>query len=383
MRKRIAWWGAVSCALALTSTGAFAQAGAGVGAKEHGSIRKMDFGKTPDGTPVDVFVLSNGRVTAKVMTYGAILTELDVPDRDGQVTDVVLGFDTLAGYLAGHPYFGATVGRFANRIGKGAFSLDGKDYKLAVNNGPNSLHGGLKGFDKVVWKAEDVSSESGPAVTLSYLSKDGEEGYPGNLAVHVTYSILKGDSLQIDYRATTDKATPLNLTNHSYFNLAGPASGSILGHEMLIAADTYTPVDDTFIPTGRIDPVAGTPLDFTTPTTIGARIGEIQGEPGGYDHNYVLKGDGKAPVLAARAHEPRSGRVMEVWTTEPGVQFYTGNFLDGTNKGKGGVVYRKQGAFCLETQHFPDSVHHPNFPTTILKPGETYTQTTIYKFSAQ
>jgi aldose 1-epimerase len=346
------------------------------------SLKRMDFGKTPDGTPIDLYVLTNGNVTAKVMTYGAILTELIVPDRHGKPGDVVLGFDNLAGYLAGHPYFGATTGRVANRIAKGQFTLDGKDYKLAVNNAPNSLHGGLKAFDKVVWKAQDVSGQAGPAVRFSYLSPDGEEGFPGNLSVSVTYTVTADQAIKIDYSATTDKATPVNLTNHSYFNLAGPASGNILGHELMLAADQYTPGDDTMIPTGDIKPVKGTPLDFTTSTKIGAHIAEIPGEPGGYDHNYVLRG-GKAPALAARVSEPASGRLMEMFTTEPGVQFYTANFLDGSLKGKDGVVYKKNQAFCLEAQHFPDSVHHANFPTTILRPGETYTQTTIYKFSTK
>ena len=348
-----------------------------------GRVDRMDFGKTPDGTPVDLYVLTNGRITAKVMSYGAILTELDVPDRSGKSADVVLGFDNLEGYLGGHPYFGATVGRVANRVGGAKFRLDGKDYTLAVNNGPNSLHGGIKGFDKVVWKAEDVSGAAGPAVKFTYLSKDGEEGYPGNLSVAVTYTVTADDALRIDYRATTDKATPVNLTNHSYFNLAGPASGAILGHELMIAAEKYTPGDETMIPTGAIAPVKGTPLDFTKSTLIGARIDQIPGDPGGYDHNFVLDPGANLANPAARVYEPSSGRVMEVFTTEPGVQLYTGNFLDGSLKGKGGVIYKKRQALCLETQHYPDSVHHPEFPTTILKPGATYTQTTIYKFSTK
>ncbi|HKI17812.1 MAG TPA: aldose epimerase family protein [Isosphaeraceae bacterium] len=342
----------------------------------------MDFGKTPDGTPVDMYVLSNGRITVKVITYGAIITEIDVPDRHGKLGDVVLGFDNLAGYLGGHPYFGAATGRVANRIARGEFTLDGKDYKLAVNNPPNSLHGGLKGFDKVVWKAHDASGPIGPAVRLTYLSPDGEEGYPGNLAVGVTYTVMPDAELKIDYTATTDKATPVNLTNHSYFNLAGPASGTILDHEVMLPSDQYTPVDETMIPTGEIRPVRGTPLDFTKPATFGARIDEIKGQPGGYDHNYVVGGDHKRPILAARVREPASGRVVEMFTTEPGVQLYTANFLDGTLKGRGGVVYKKQQAFCLEAQHFPDAVHHANFPSIILRPGATYTQTTIYRFSA-
>jgi aldose 1-epimerase len=306
-----------------------------------------------------------------------------VPDRDGKTADVVLGFDDLKGYLAGHPYFGATVGRVANRVAGGKFSLGGKDYTLAVNNGPNSLHGGTKGFDKVVWAAKPIERPDGPAVEFSYTSRDGEEGYPGTLAVVVTYTLTDDNALKIEYKATTDKPTPVNLTNHSYFNLAGPASGTILGHELMLAADKYTPGDATMIPTGEIAPVTGTPLDFTAMTPIGARISQIPGEPGGYDHNFVIKADGKSPALAARVHEPKTGRVMEVFTTEPGVQLYTSNFLDGTLKGKGGVVYKKNQAFCLETQHYPDSVHHANFPSTILEPGKTYTQTTIYKFSAK
>ncbi len=344
----------------------------------------MDFGKTPDGTAVDQYELSNGRMTVKVITYGAIVTEIHVPDREGKRADVVLGFDTLEGYLGDHPYFGAIVGRFANRIARGRFTLDGREYTLAVNNGPNSLHGGLKGFDKKVWAAEDVSGPDGPAIRLSYLSPDGEEGYPGNLTVRVTYTLTADNGLKIDYKATTDQATPINLTNHSYFNLAGPASGKILDHELMLAADRYTPVDETLIPTGEIRPVEGTPLDFTKPTAIGARINEIGGDPTGYDHNYVLRGgSAKTPALAARVVEPESGRVLEAFTTEPGMQFYTGNFLDGSIRGKGGVVYGQHQAFCLEAQHFPDSVHHANFPSSILRPGEEYTQTTIYKFSTQ
>jgi aldose 1-epimerase len=353
----------------------------GADLQSQGSVERMDFGKTPDGTSVELYVLTNGKVTAKVMTYGAILTELIVPDRHGKPGDVVLGFDDLAGYLAGHPYFGATTGRVANRIAKGQFTLDGKDYQLAVNNPPNSLHGGLKAFDKVVWKAQDVSGPDGPAVRFTYVSPDGEEGFPGNLSVSVTYTVTADQAIRIDYSATTDKATQVNLTNHSYFNLAGPASGNILGHELTLAADQYTPGDDTMIPTGEIKPVKGTPLDFTTPTKIGAHFAEIPGSPGGYDHNYVLRGGGKSLALGAKVSDPASGRVLEMFTTEPGVQFYTANFLDGSIKGKGSVAYKKNQAFCLEAQHFPDSVHHANFPTTILRPGEKYTQTTIYKFS--
>ncbi len=348
-----------------------------------GSVERMDFGKTAEGTPVELYVLTNGKMTAKVMSYGAILTELLVPDRNGKIGDVVLGFDNLAAYLAGHPHFGATTGRVANRIAKGQFTLDGKEYKLAVNNGPNSLHGGLKGFDKKVWKAEDASGPAGPAVKLTYTSPDGEEGYPGNLTATVTYTVTADQELKIDYTAVTDKATPVNLTNHSYFNLGGPEAGDILGHELTLLAEEFTPADETLIPTGKLAPVKGTPLDFTTPTPIGARLDQLKGDPLGYDHNYVLRGDGKTPALGARVFDPGSGRVLEMFTTEPGVQLYTANFLDGKLTGKGGVAYKKHHAFCLEAQHFPDSVHHDNFPSTILRPGEKYMQTTIYKFSTR
>jgi aldose 1-epimerase len=352
--------------------------------KERASLHKKAFGKTPDGQEVDLYILTNtAGMTAKIMTYGAILTELDVPDRDGKAADVVLGFDNLKDYLAGHPYFGATVGRVANRIAKGKFTLDGKEYKLAVNNGPNALHGGLKGFDKVVWTAAPVATPDGAAVIFKYVSKDGEEGYPGNLTATVVYTLTNENALRLDYTAKTDKATPVNLTNHTYFNLAGAKAGDILGHGLTLFADRYTPVDDTLIPTGEIKPVKGTPLDFTRATRIGARIDQLKGEPGGYDHNYVLNSEGKELALAARVHEAKSGRTMEMWTTEPGVQFYTGNFLDGKQTGRGGVVYKKHGGFCLEAQHFPDSVNHANFPSMILKPGQTYRQTTIYKFSVK
>jgi aldose 1-epimerase len=355
----------------------------GVVSASQGSLERMDFGKTAEGTPVELYVLTTGKMTAKVMSYGAILTELSVPDRTGKVGDVVLGFDNLAAYLAGHPHFGATTGRVANRIAKGAFTLDGKEYKLAINNGPNSLHGGLKAFDKKVWKAEDASGPAGPAVKFTYISPDGEEGYPGNLTVTVTYTVTADQELKIDYSAVTDKATPVNLTNHSYFNLGGPEAGDILGHELTLLAEEFTPVDETLIPTGKLAPVKGTPLDFTNPTPIGARFDQLKGDPLGYDHNYVLRGDGKTPALGARVFDPGSGRVLEMFTTEPGVQLYTANFLDGKIKGKGGVVYKQHHAFCLEAQHFPDSINQQSFPSTVLRPGEKYTQTTIYKFSTK
>ena len=345
-------------------------------------VAKSSFGKTEDGAEVDLYTLTNANgLTMKVITYGGIITELQVPDRDGKLSDVVLGHDNLKGYLAGHPYFGAITGRVANRIAKGKFTVDGKEYTLAANNGPHSLHGGKKGFDKVIW-AESKSPLGAVAIVLRYVSKDGEEGFPGTLDVIVSYTLTDKNELKIDYIATTDKATPINLTNHSYFNLAGQGNGDILGHEMQIFADSYTPSDETLIPTGKIEPVKGTPFDFTEPVTIGKRIGELKGDPSGYDLNYVIR-DGKGLKLAARVTEPKSGRVMEVHTTEPGIQLYSGNFLDGKDKGKGGAVYKKHAGFCLETQHFPDSVNQKDFPSIVLRPGKTYTQTTVYSFSAK
>jgi aldose 1-epimerase len=351
-------------------------------AKAKPGVAKAAYGKLDDGTEVELYTLTspNG-ITARVITFGGIITELWVPDKHFKLADVVLGKDDLKGYLAGHPYFGAITGRVANRIAKGKFTLDGKEYTVAVNNGPNHLHGGKKGFDKVVWKAA-VENPNVPMLRLSYTSKDGEEGYPGNLNCTVTYSLTDQNALRIDYAATTDKATPINLTNHSYFNLAGQGSGDVLGHEIEIFADKYTPTDDTLIPTGKIESVKGTPYDLTTLTPIGKNIGELKGDPGGYDINYVLR-DPRPLKMAVRVVEPKSGRVMDVQTTEPGVQFYTGNFLDGKDKGKGGAAYKKHAGFCLETQHFPDSVNHPEFPSTVLKPGTTYRSTTIYAFSVK
>jgi aldose 1-epimerase len=349
-------------------------------------VEKATFGKTATGETVDLFTLTNSHgLKAKVITYGGILTELHVPDKNGKLDDVVLGFDDLKGYLGEHPYFGAIIGRYANRIAKAKFTLDGKEYHLAANNGPNSLHGGKKGFDKVVWKA-NVPDPSQPAVELRYVSPDGEEGYPGELKIKVTYTLTPDNALSIQYEATTNKATPVNLSNHSYFNLLGARSGAtILDHEVQIAADRYTPVDATLIPTGELKPVAGTPFDFTKPHTIGERIKQTGGNPVGYDHNFVLTKtiDGKPVSWAVRVVEKKTGRVMEMSTTEPGVQFYTSNFMDGKLKGKGGVAYPQYGAFCLEAQHFPDSVNQPKFPSVILRPGETYRQTTAYRFSVE
>ena len=340
------------------------------------------FGRA-DGKEVEIFMLKNrAGMTARVMTYGATLVELDTPDREGKLADVVLGFDTLQGYLnPADPYFGATVGRVANRIAGGRFTLKGRTYRLATNDGPNHLHGGVKGFDKVSWSAVPVTG-SEPAVKFSYLSREGEEGYPGNCQVEVTYTLTEANELRIDYRATTDRATPVNLTNHSYFNLAGPGHGDILAHELLLNAERYTPVDPTLIPTGEIASVVGTPMDFLHPTAIGAHIRSVGGKPVGYDHNYVVNGAGKGLKFIARVHEPTSGRTLEVWSTEPGVQFYTGNFLDGTLRGKNGVIYRQYAGFTLETQHFPDSVNHPNFPSYVLEAAASYHSTTILRFSA-
>lgn len=346
------------------------------------SVRKSLLGTMPDGRAVDLFTLTNAHgLTAKIITYGATLTELHAPDQNGHLDDIVLGFDNLAQYLGEHPYFGATVGRVANRIARGHFTLDGKEYSLAVNNPPNHLHGGIRGFNRVLWQADPLPGRSGTGVRLAYTSPEGEEGYPGRLSVTVVYTLTGRDELRIEYTARADRATPVNLTHHSYFNLAG--SGDILGHELMLAADRFTPVDDTLIPTGEIRPVKGTPMDFTRPARIGGRIGELSGNPGGYDHNYVLRHTGKKPALAARVREPGSGRVLELYTTEPGVQFYTGNFLDGSLAGKNGTLYRKHAGFCLEAQHFPDSPNHPDFPSIVIRPGQTYRQVTVYRFKTE
>ncbi len=382
-RKPMSLWRVVYLGAGLCVWSLAVDLAAGRAAVQSGSLSKMIFGKTRDGKPVDLYVLKNGQITVKVMTYGAIITEIDTPDRNGKADDIVLGFDSLEGYLGTHPYFGATVGRVANRIAKGKFNLNGREYSLAVNNGPNSLHGGLKGFDKVIWKAEPTSRPDGPSIKLSYRSPDGEEGYPGNLDVSVQFTVTEQNELKIEYTATTDKATPINLSNHSYFNLAGRTSEPVLGHELLLKASHYTPVDETLIPTGEIAEVAGTPLDFTKPTEIGSRINQLKGEPSGYDHNFALDSRGQSLALAASVDDPKTGRVMTISTTEPGIQFYTGNFLDGTITGKEGIVYRKHHAFCLETQHFPDSIHHDNFPRAVLEPGATYHQTTVYRFSTR
>lgn len=344
------------------------------------NIVKSAFGTLPDGSAVDLYTLTNKNgLKAQLITYGAILVSLDLPDRNGAFADCVLGYDAFDNYLSVGNYFGATIGRYGNRIAKGKFVLDGKTYKLAANNGPNHLHGGIVGYDKVLWKGEPVQDSTGVGVKFTYLSKDGEEGYPGNLDVAVTYVLNDQNELIISYEAKTDKPTVVNLTNHSFWNLTG-GQRDILGHELELAADRYTPVDDGLIPTGELVPVAGTPMTFLEPMAIGARIAQV---PGGYDHNYVLTSGGGSLALAARVYEPESGRVMEISTLEPGIQFYTGNFLDGTIIGKGGRVYAKHWGFCLETQHFPDSPNHPNFPTTVLRPGETYKTITVHRFSTK
>ena len=344
------------------------------------SIKVEPFGQTPDGQAVDLVTMTNAYgIEARIITFGGIIVSMKTPDREGKLGDVVLGFDELDGYTKEHPYFGAIIGRYGNRIGAGKFTLDGVEYELATNNGPNHLHGGKKGFDKMVWKIEQAKADDDEAVLkLSYLSRDGEEGYPGNLKCTVTYTLTVDNELKMRYEATTDKPTVLNLTNHSYWNLAGQGNGDILGHELMIDADRYTPVDEGLIPTGELKSVKDSPMDFTKAMTIGSRIKEI--DIGGYDHNYVLNsGTGKL-ALCARVYEPTSGRVMEIHTTEPGVQLYTGNFLDGSLVGKDGKAYKKHYAFCLETQHFPDSPNKSDFPSVVLRPGEKYQTETVHRF---
>lgn len=348
-------------------------------------IASRPFGVLPDGREVELCVLTNGSgIQVSIMAYGGIVTSLTAPDRNGQFADVVLGFDNLEDYLRGHPYFGAVVGRYGNRIAGGMFTLDDQIYSLSRNNNQNHLHGGEVGFDKALWSAQPMSTANGPLLRLHHISPDGDEGYPGRLEVSVDYTLTHDNGLRIDYLATTDKPTHVNLTNHSYFNLAGPGHGDVLGHEAWINADRFTPVDQNMIPTGEVRNVDGTPMDFRQPTAIGARI-DVEDQQlllgSGYDHNFVLNiADGDL-ALAARISEPTTGRTMEVETTEPGVQLYTANFLDGSRTGKGGVVFGRRCALCLETQHFPDSPNQPQFPTTVLRPGEEYRSTTIYRFS--
>jgi aldose 1-epimerase len=336
------------------------------------------FGRMPDGAPVHLFTLTNAHgLIARITNYGATITECHVPDRAGQLGDVVLGFDNLKQYLGCQHYIGCTIGRVANRIARGRFTLDGEVFTLARNNGPNHLHGGVKGFDKALWQAEPLP---GPVagVKFSHVSPDGDEGYPGRLDLAVVMTLTDDNELAIDYAAVTDRATPVNLTNHPYFNLVG--QGDILEHELMLSADRYIVTDESLIPTGEIRPMKGTPLDFTRPMLIGARLDQLTSVPVGYDHTFAINRAGNRLALAARALEPHSGRVLEVTTTEPGVHLYTANFFDGAFTGKRGVGYPQHAGFSLEAQHFPDSVHQPAFPSTILRPGETYRQTTVYKF---
>ncbi len=350
-------------------------------------VSKSAFGKTADGQAVDIFTLTNIKgAEARIINYGGILVSLKMPDRSGKLEDIVLGYDSMDGYNKNSPYLGALIGRYANRIAKGKFKLNGHEYTLAVNNGENHLHGGLKGFDKVIWQATPLNGKNGPALKLTYVSKDGEEGYPGTLSVTVTYTLTNDTSLRIDYSATTDKTTIVNLTHHSYFNLAGAGSGDILQHEVTINASRFTPTDAGSIPTGELRSVKNTPMDFTKATAIGARINQDDEQlklAKGYDHNWLLNRRAAAGLtLAATAYDPGSGRFMQMLTSEPGVQFYSGNYLDGST-GKGGKSYTVRTGFCFEAQHYPDSPNKPSFPSVVLRPGAVYRQTTIYKFSAK
>ncbi|MCE0496675.1 MAG: galactose mutarotase [Methylacidiphilales bacterium] len=348
------------------------------------AVPSQPFGKTPHGEKVTLYTLTNKNgMSVSIMDYGATIVKIVVPDRNGKLDDVALGFDHFAPYLTQTAYFGATIGRYANRIARGKFEINHTAYQVPVNNGPNSLHGGWRGFDKRIWKVEPVESDS-PAIQFTRFSPDGEEGYPGNLFVNVTFTLTDDNQLHISYRATTDKPTVINLTNHTYFNLAGAGNGSILDHVVTLHANAFTPVDATLIPTGEIKDVAGTPWDFRTATPIGLHLRETGGNPIGYDHNYVLtKGFFSNFGLAAEVEDPKSGRILKVYTDQPGVQFYTGNFLDGTLIGKDGKAYRQYDGFCLETQHFPDSPNHANFPSTLLRPGDVFKSTTIYAFDVK
>ena len=345
------------------------------------NMEKTAYGKLPDGRPVDLYALTNANgLRVKLTNYGAITVSIETPDRSGHLADITLGYDTLDGWLGNTSYFGATVGRYANRIAKGKFTLDGQTYTLATNNGENHLHGGVKGFDKVLWEAEPVKTADAVGVKFTYLSKDGEEGYPGNLKVTAVYTLNNANEYKAEFSATTDKPTVVNLAHHTYWNLLGNAAGDVLGHELMLAADKFTPVDPGLIPTGELKPVAGTPMDFSKPTPIGAHIAQVDG---GYDHNWVLRNQDGKVALAAMLYEPKNGRVLEILTDQPGIQFYAGNFLDGSVKGKGGVAYQKHYGLCLETQHYPDSPNHPEFPSVVLRPGQTYHHVMIHKFTTR
>jgi aldose 1-epimerase len=355
--------------------------------KGKSDVKKQAYGKMADGTPIELYTLSNlNGMEAGIITYGGTVVSLTAPDRDGKYADVVLAPPDLEGCIKQTAHFGALIGRYGNRIGHGTFKLDGKQYNLPKNNGENTLHGGPQGFDRRVWKAAPAASVEGETLELAYVSKDGEEGFPGNLSVKVVYTLTAKNELKIDYTATTDKSTVINLTNHSYFNLAGQGEGDILQHQVMINADRFTPVDAGLIPTGELRAVKGTPFDFTKATSIGARIAQNDQQlqfGKGYDHNWVLNKGNGGLTKAAEVYEPKTGRVMEVWTTEPALQFYTGNFLDGSVRGKGGKAYPFRAGFCMETQHYPDSPNQPGFPTTVLKPGSTYHTTTAYRFSVK
>ncbi len=350
-------------------------------------VAKADFGATADGRLVEQYTIRNGQgAEMTVLTYGGIIQSLKVPDRTGAIDDVVLGFDSVAEYEKSSPYFGALIGRVGNRIANGAFTLDGKTFTLAKNNDANHLHGGVKGWDKAVWQADPFQDARGPGILLTHTSPAGDEGYPGKVTAHVRYTLTAKNELIVEYHATTDAPTIINLTQHSYFNLAGAKAADILGHELTINADRFTPVDDGLIPSGELAPVEGTPFDFRTPTPIGARIAstDMQMTRGrGYDHNYVLNRTGDGLQLAAAVYEPVTGRTMEVRTTEPGLQLYTGNFLDGSFTGKGGRAYPHRSGFCLETQHYPDSPNQPTFPSVVLRPGQDYTSETVFTFGVR
>jgi aldose 1-epimerase len=353
-----------------------------------GNIMKAEFGKLPNGQSADIYTLTNGRgMKMKVTNYGGIIVSFTVPDRDGNPGDVVLGYDKLENYLEDSPYFGAIIGRYGNRIGGSKFMLDGVEYSLAANDGANHLHGGIKGFDKILWHAQPFRNDSGVGLIFTYLGKDGEEGYPGNLSVKITYTLSNDNSLRLNYEAISDKPTICNLTHHSYFNLAGHGNGDILNHILMINADQFTPVDEGLIPTGELLSVKGTPFDFRQPAAIGARINEENQQlkyGRGYDHNWVLNRQTEKDLeLAATLYDPSTGRFMEVWTQEPGIQFYCGNFLNGSNVGKDGIAYEYRTGLCLETQHFPDSPNKPDFPSVTIRPGEVYKSATVYKFSVK
>lgn len=345
------------------------------------TIQRSDFGKTPDGQTVSRFTISNSHGLRLVLSdYGAHVVAVETPDRDGKLANVTLSFDTLEGYLQRHPFFGSTVGRFCNRIARGQFTLNGKTYQLATNNGPNHLHGGEAGFDRKVWTAETFEKDGEAGVRFTRTSPDGEEGYPGNVQVVAVYSLNEKNEVTMHFEATTDATTVVNLTNHCYWNLGGAGSGQVLDHQLMLAADHYLAVDETLIPTGELAPVEGTPMDFTESIAIGSRIAKVGSDPTGYDHCYVVRPNAGELRLAARVEDPKSGRVMEILTTQPGIQFYTGNFLDGS-AGNGG--FGKHDAFCLETQHYPDAPNHPEFPSTELKPGEKFSATTVHRFSTK